>query len=103
METNSAFEKVTKKKGKTKFHSKTVCTQSKWANEQTLKTELLPFYLSVHAFFYYNKCLFVSLFLKVSVYECCYGVCSFAHLLCVHTVFERNFIIPFFLLPSRLQ
>ena len=40
METNSASEKVTKKKEKTKFGSRTVCTHSKWANEQTLKTEL---------------------------------------------------------------
>ena len=33
-----------KKKGKTKFCSKTMCTFSKWANKQTLKTELhIPF------------------------------------------------------------
>ena len=32
-----------------------MCTHSKWANEQTLKTELhVPFYLSVHAFVYSN-------------------------------------------------
>ena len=54
METNIAGEKV--KKGKKKFCSKTMCTHSKWANEQTLKTELhIPFYLSVHAFFYYHN------------------------------------------------
>ena len=29
-----------KKKGKTKFCSKTMCTHNKWANEQTLITEL---------------------------------------------------------------
>ena len=34
METKGANEKVKK------YSSKTVCTQSKWANEQTLKTEL---------------------------------------------------------------
>ena len=39
METNSAGEKV-KKERKTKFCSKTECTHSKGANEQTLKTEL---------------------------------------------------------------
>ena len=37
MGTNSAGEKV-KKRGMTKFCSKTKCTQSKWANEQTIKT-----------------------------------------------------------------
>ena len=55
METNSANEKV-KKKGMTKIRSKIMCTHSKWANEQTLKAELhIPFYLSVHSFFYYYK------------------------------------------------
>ena len=43
-------------------------THSKWANEQTLKTELrIPYYLSVHAFFYCYKRLFVLLYLQVSV------------------------------------
>ena len=36
-----------------------MCTHSKWANEQTLKTELgIPFYLSVHAFFYYYNAMY---------------------------------------------
>ena len=31
-----------------------MCIHSKWANEQTLKTELcIPIYLSVHAFVYH--------------------------------------------------
>ena len=48
-----------------------MCTHSKWANEQTLKTELrIPFYLSVHAFFYCYKHLFVLLYLHVCVYQC---------------------------------
>ena len=43
------------KEGEDKICSKTMCTHSKWANEQTLKTELLvPFYMSVHAFVYYK-------------------------------------------------
>ena len=43
MESNSASEKK-KKKGKTKYLSKTMCTHSKWAKEQTLKTEFsIPF------------------------------------------------------------
>ena len=37
MEIISAGEKV--KKGKTKFHSKTMCTHSKWANRQRLKVK----------------------------------------------------------------
>ena len=37
METNSAGEK---KKRNDQISSKTMCTYSKWANEQTLKTEL---------------------------------------------------------------
>ena len=37
MENNSTSEKGKKK---TKFCSKTMCTHSKWANEQALKTEL---------------------------------------------------------------
>ena len=32
-----------------------------------------------------------------------FSVCSFAHLLCVHTVFEEYFVIPFFFLPSHLH
>ena len=32
-----------------------------------------------------------------------YKVCLFAHLLCVHTVFKQNFVIPFFLLTSFLH
>ena len=32
--------RMLKKKGMLKFRSKTMCTHSKWANEQTLKTEL---------------------------------------------------------------
>ena len=39
MDNNSTSEKG-KKEGKTKICSKTMCTQSKWANQQTLKTEL---------------------------------------------------------------
>ena len=49
-----------------------MCTYSKGANEQTLKTELrVPFYLSVHAFIYCYKRSFVSLYLQKSVYLCC--------------------------------
>ena len=36
MENNSTSEKD-EKKGLTKFCSKTMCTHSKWENEQTLK------------------------------------------------------------------
>ena len=39
-----------KKKGTTKFCSKTMCTRSKQANKQTLN---IPFYLSMHVFVYY--------------------------------------------------
>ena len=38
METNGAVEKLKKKTGMTKYSSKTVCTHSKWASQQTLKT-----------------------------------------------------------------
>ena len=31
-----------KKKGNTKFCSKTMCTHSKWENKQTLKNEITP-------------------------------------------------------------
>ena len=33
----------------------------------------------------------------------CFNVCSFAHLLCVHIVFEQNFVFPLFFLPSQLH
>ena len=39
METISTKEKGNKK-GMSKYCSKTMCTQSKWANKQTLQTEL---------------------------------------------------------------
>ena len=66
-------KKGIKKKGMTKFGSKTVCTHSKGANEQTLKPELrIPFFLSVHAFFYYYK--YVTLFLVFFV--CSFTVCT---------------------------
>ena len=56
MVNNRAGEKE-KKKGK---------MHSKWANEQTIITELcIPFYLLVHAFVYYYKCVFVCLILQV--------------------------------------
>ena len=43
-----------------------MCTHSKWANEQTLKTELgIPFYLSVHAFFYYYNAMYVTELLEL--------------------------------------
>ena len=32
-----------------------------------------------------------------------FSVCSFAHLLCVHIVFEQNFVFPFFFIPSHLH
>ena len=32
-----------------------------------------------------------------------FSVCLFAHLLCVHTIFEQNFIFPLFCSPSRLH
>ena len=48
-----------------------MCTYSKWANEQTQKTELhVPFYLSVHAFV--------------------------TTIMCVHINFEQNFVFPLF-------
>ena len=31
-----------------------------------------------------------------------FSVCLFAHLMCVHIVFEQNFIFPFFFLLSHL-
>ena len=32
-----------------------------------------------------------------------FSVCLFAHLLCVHIVFERSFVFPLFFLPSHLH
>ena len=47
-ENNGGGEKV-KKRGKTKFCSKTMCTHSKWANEQTLKAmHAVNFYKQVY-------------------------------------------------------
>ena len=40
METIITKEKGNKRKGYPKYCSKTMCTHSKWANEQMLKTEL---------------------------------------------------------------
>ena len=45
---NKKNKKINKKKGMMKFRSKTMCTHSKWENEQAIKTELrIPFYLFV--------------------------------------------------------
>ena len=53
MDSNSAREKVKKEKND-KILFKNYVHNSNWANEQTLKTDLrIPFYLFVHAFFYY--------------------------------------------------
>ena len=43
-----------KKRGKTKYSSKTMCTHSKWANEQTLKTHL-PVKTNIQIHIYNNE------------------------------------------------
>ena len=37
------------------------------------------------------------------LYMCIFSVCLFAHLLCVHTAFEQNFVIPLFFYLSHLH
>ena len=50
METNSGVEKAKKQKGMTKYSLKTMCTQNKWANEETLKCLYTQFLKNLSSF-----------------------------------------------------